>query len=186
MQGLTPRAGNPALRGPHPGSAWADSASLGAAVGRHAHAWAASNASGSYSHPHALSTIDTLGATLTAAAHHRGASLGAATGRYTTSKARTGLSSVASMAEDVENALDELFQSGLPFLGKYIVLGPVERRAGGQGVVQFMRNSTGANFAVKVCARNTHGMHCSRSFQTAPFPLRMPAQIVQCMTWCNV
>jgi hypothetical protein len=54
--------------------------------------------------------------------------------------------------EDVEDALDELRAHNVPFLGKYTVLGAMERRMGGQGVVQFMRgNHDGANYAAKVC-----------------------------------
>jgi hypothetical protein len=39
--------------------------------------------------------------------------------------------------EDLEDALDALFETGRKFLGCYSILSNVERRGGGQGVVQF-------------------------------------------------
>ena len=39
----------------------------------------------------------------------------------------------------LEDALDWMCVSNRAFLGQYVVLGSVERRRGGQGVVQFMR-----------------------------------------------
>lgn len=39
--------------------------------------------------------------------------------------------------EDLEDALDALCETGRKFLGRYVILSNVERRGGGQGVVQF-------------------------------------------------
>lgn len=39
--------------------------------------------------------------------------------------------------EDLEDALDALCDSGHKFLGRYTILSNVERRGGGQGIVQF-------------------------------------------------
>jgi hypothetical protein len=51
---------------------------------------------------------------------------------------------------DVEDALDELRNANAPFLGRYNVLGHLERRIGGQGIVQFMRDvHSGAGYAAK-------------------------------------
>jgi hypothetical protein len=51
---------------------------------------------------------------------------------------------------DVEDALDELRDANAPFLGRYIVLGHLERRIGGQGIVQFLRDvHSGAGYAAK-------------------------------------
>ena len=79
------------------------------------------------------SACDTLGATLPAGEH-----------------SGTGSQSVHK-CQGVEDALDELRSLSLPFFDKYVVLGPVERRSGGQGVVQFMRGVHDANgYAAKV------------------------------------
>jgi len=51
----------------------------------------------------------------------------------------------------LEAALDVMHASKVLFLGSYSMLGAVERRAGGQGVVQFAaRHSQGGQVAVKV------------------------------------
>lgn len=55
--------------------------------------------------------------------------------------------------DDVEDALDELRAEDVPFFNKYTVLGAVERRTGGQSLVQFLRGThNGANYAAKVRA----------------------------------
>jgi hypothetical protein len=53
--------------------------------------------------------------------------------------------------ESLEDALDEMRANDVPFLSKYVVLGAVDRRQGGQGLVQFLRGKHDAgDFAVKV------------------------------------
>jgi hypothetical protein len=57
---------------------------------------------------------------------------------------------------NMENALKEMSECNLPFLGRYQVLGPHGRRSGGQGVVQFMQRKHAAGhltakFTAKVC-----------------------------------
>jgi hypothetical protein len=53
--------------------------------------------------------------------------------------------------ERLEDALDALFDAGAPFMGRYELLGAAERRAGGQGVVQFARlPHNGRQVALKV------------------------------------
>jgi hypothetical protein len=52
--------------------------------------------------------------------------------------------------EALEQALDMHFRTGQPLLGSYEVLGPNQRAAGGQGVVQFVRQlGSGEEFAIK-------------------------------------
>jgi hypothetical protein len=54
--------------------------------------------------------------------------------------------------ESLEDALAEMFAHDVPFLTKYLVMGAVDRRQGGQGLVQFLRGKhDAANYAVKVC-----------------------------------
>jgi hypothetical protein len=53
-------------------------------------------------------------------------------------------------ADALEQALDMHYRSGQPLLGSYEVLGPNQRAAGGQGVVQFVRQmGSGEEFAIK-------------------------------------
>jgi hypothetical protein len=50
----------------------------------------------------------------------------------------------------LEQALDAHFRTGQPLIGSYEVLGPNQRAAGGQGVVQFVRQlGSGEEFAIK-------------------------------------
>ena len=59
---------------------------------------------------------------------------------------------------DVEDALDELRAVDTPFFNKYTVLGAVERRTGGQSLVQFLRGThNGANYAAKARPRPVPG-----------------------------
>jgi hypothetical protein len=52
--------------------------------------------------------------------------------------------------EALTQALDMHFRSGQPLLRSYLVLGPDQRAAGGQGVVQFVRElGSGEEFAIK-------------------------------------
>lgn len=44
-----------------------------------------------------------------------------------------------SSVDELEDALDELAETGRHFMGRYLVGSNVERRSGGQGVVQFAR-----------------------------------------------
>jgi hypothetical protein len=43
------------------------------------------------------------------------------------------------LIEQLEAALDALYDRKLPFFGKYHLFSAVERRVGGQGLVQFAR-----------------------------------------------
>ena len=55
-------------------------------------------------------------------------------------------------ADALEDALDDMRSAGCKFLGKYDVLGAVQRRSGGQGIVQFMSlPGCSTQVAVKVC-----------------------------------
>jgi hypothetical protein len=57
-----------------------------------------------------------------------------------------------SKIDNLEDALGEMWAQDEPFLHKYLVLGPVDRRQGGQGLVQFLRGKLDtANYVVKVC-----------------------------------
>ena len=57
------------------------------------------------------------------------------------------------------------------FLDKYVVLGALDRRTGGQGVVQFMRScKDGQNYAAKVCA----------------WPVPTILRIVNCVQRCRI
>ena len=99
---------------------------------------------GGHRRPHSHRTphgpVDTLGATLAAGAQ-----------RSLQAKDVSMQSSVVSWCQDVDDALDEMRDLNAPFMNKYEILGPMERRAGGQGVVQFMRRiQDGASFAAKV------------------------------------
>ena len=77
-----------------------------------------------------------LRTTRTADEHRRGASQ---LGRF------------QSLVTRVDDALDEMRDGQHLFLGRYIVLGALERRSGGQGVVQFMRGAHNSmNYAAKV------------------------------------
>jgi Protein kinase domain len=50
----------------------------------------------------------------------------------------------------LENALDNMAQSQVPFLGRYVMLSAAHRRQGGQGVVQFARGvHDGEEYAIK-------------------------------------
>lgn len=57
--------------------------------------------------------------------------------------------------EQLEAALDALYDRKLPFFGRYHLLSAVERRVGGQGLVQF--------------ARIGHGTDLVRTFQKPLF-----------------
>lgn len=46
-------------------------------------------------------------------------------------------SAAADAVEALQDTLDDLYRTGQAFMGQYVVLGPAERRCGGQGVVQF-------------------------------------------------
>jgi hypothetical protein len=76
------------------------------------------------------SRIDASGAHARAAAATRGSS---ATGGSGIARNLD----VAPAVEALEDALDRVHAAGAPFLGRYDLLGGVDRRAGGQGVVQF-------------------------------------------------
>ena len=54
--------------------------------------------------------------------------------------------------DDLEVALDRMFDAGQRFIGRYKLQGAVARRQGGQGVVQFAEASTGKQVALKAGA----------------------------------
>jgi hypothetical protein len=64
----------------------------------------------------------------------------------------------------VEDALDRMGEREARFAGRYVVLGALERRSGGQGVVQFMRGlEDERDYAAKVRARLHHTLGSSRA-----------------------
>jgi hypothetical protein len=57
----------------------------------------------------------------------------------------------ARLVRRVEDALDDMGAQGQLLAGRYVILGPLERRSGGQGVVQFVRGAQDEhNHAAKV------------------------------------
>jgi hypothetical protein len=79
-----------------------------------------------------------------------------------------------SKIDNLEDALGEMWAQDEPFLHKYLVLGPVDRRQGGQGLVQFLRGKLDtANYAVKVCCP------CSE------FPVWVPASVAPTTPRCT-